>query len=247
MAGKSELKPLGGAGHCDEVPHFVMEVRPSSVPPALLRLPDKAHVTYESWSKRWQGRSVAEAHQLREQIMETMTRQREGYFTLDEAAHIIAGSNPAVDPAHAVKRFLSAHQKGHLTIHQGGTRFPRDVNEAASDFHDVLEVGALDRWLRESTGSGFPAYSPPEAAPPEAARDRGRSLQRRELISQNFPRWRSIERDLQDAATNGLTRAAWTGSRGFWWEGDALDWARARGKLKEAPEGLPRIVHRMKG
>ena len=229
------------------MPHFVMEVRPSSIPSALLRLPDDVHVTYESWSKRWQGRSVARAHQLREQIMETMTRQREGYFTLDEAAQIIADSRPAVDPAQAVKRFLSAHQKGHLTIHQGGTRFRREVNEAVSDFHDVLEVGALDKWLRESTGSGFPAYSPPEAAPPEAARDRGRCLQRRELISQNFPRWRSIERDLQDAATNGLTRAAWTGSRGFWWEGDVLDWARARGKLKEAPEGLPRIVHRMKG
>jgi hypothetical protein len=168
MAGNSELKSLGGAGHCDEVPHFVMEVRPSSIPPALLRLPDDVHVTYESWSKRWQGRSVARAHQLREQIMETMTRQREGYFTLDEAAQIIADSRPAVDPAQAVKRFLSAHQKGHLTIHQGGTRFRREVNEAVSDFHDVLEAGALDKWLRESTGFGFPTHSVPAVAPLDA-------------------------------------------------------------------------------
>jgi hypothetical protein len=168
MAGKSELKPLGGAGHCDEVPHFVLEVRPSSIPPALLRLPDEAHVTYESWSKRWQGRSVTKARQLREQIMEAMTRQSEGYFTLDEAAQIIADSRPAVDPAQAVKRFLSAHQKGHLTIHQGGTNFPRGVGETVSDFHDLLEAGALDKWLRESTGSGFPAYSLPAAAPLQA-------------------------------------------------------------------------------
>jgi hypothetical protein len=232
MAGNSELKPLGGAEHCEEMPHFVMEVRPSSIPPALLRLPDDVHVTYESWSKRWQGRSVARAQQLREQIMETMTRQGEGYFTLDEAAQIIADSRPAVDPAQAVKRFLSAHQKGHLTIHQGGTRFRREVNEAVSDFHDVLEAGALDRWLRESTGSGFPAYSPPEAAPPEAAKDRGRRLKRSVLIAENRGRWPTIERDLQDAAAKGLSADAKDDEHGWWWEGSALEWARARGKLK---------------
>jgi hypothetical protein len=168
MAGNSELKPLGGAAHCEEMPHFVMEVRPSSIPPALLRLPDKAHVTYESWSKRWQGRSVTKARQLREQIAATMTRQREGYFTLDEAAQIIAGSNPAVEPAEAVRRFLVAHRDGHLTIHQGQTRFPREVGETVSDFHDLLEVGALDKWLRESTGFGFPTHSVPAVAPLEA-------------------------------------------------------------------------------
>lgn len=68
----------------------------------------------------------------------------------------------------------------------------------------------------------------------EPAADRGRYLKRSALISNNLRRWPTIERDLKDAAGNGLSAAARDKtSVGWWWEGSALDWARARRKVDE--------------
>lgn len=160
MARNSESKWLLGVGPAAQAPHFVLEACPTMITPALLRLPDDAHVTFESGIKRWHLRGSTTAGQLRDQIAETISRQREGYFTLDEAAQILADSQPSVNPVEAVKRFRLAHQKGHLTIHQGGSRFPREAGESISDFHDLLEARALDEWLRASVGYGFPGGAP---------------------------------------------------------------------------------------
>ena len=244
MAGNSEPTPPIGAGPRGELLHFVLEVRPASIPPGLLLLPDEVQVTYESGIKRWRLRGATTAGQLREQITETITRQREGYFTLDEAAQIMADSRPAVEPVEAVRRFHLAHRKGHLTIHQGGTRFPREVGEHVSDFHDLLKAAELDAWLLESVGYGFPA-----AAPLEPPRDRGRRVKRKVLLSDNARRWPTIERDLKDAASNGLSADAKDESHGWWWEGSAREWARSNGKWKdEAPAMSPTSVfHQIKG
>jgi hypothetical protein len=233
MAGNSETTPPIGAGPRGELLHFVLEVRPASIPPGLLLLPDEAQVTYESGIKRWGLRGATKARELREQITETINRQREGYFTLDEAAQIMADSRPAVEPVEAVRRFHLAHRKGHLTIHQGGTRFPRDVGEHVSDFHDMLNAAELDAWLRKSVGYGFPAHSAPATAPHEPPRDRGRRVKRKVLLSENVRRWPTIERDLKDCAKNGLSAAAKDESHGWWWEDSAREWARARGKWKD--------------
>jgi hypothetical protein len=80
-----------------------------------------------------------------------------------------------------------------------------------------------------------PETPPAPAGEPasEFAPDRGRRLKRSALIEENVRRWPTVDRDLKDAAENGLSAAA-TGDRGYWWEGDAHQWAKARGKLKES-------------
>ena len=80
------------------------------------------------------------------------------------------------------------------------------------------------------------------------APDRGRKVKRAELISSNQRRWPTAERDLKDAATNGLSAAKVVGEIGWWWEGSAIEWARARGKVQDVPSILPGVstkVHRM--
>lgn len=68
---------------------------------------------------------------------------------------------------------------------------------------------------------------------PENAPVRGRRMKRKALIEANFPRWETIERDLQDAAANGLSDRAKPGAgHGYWWERLALDWAEENGKLR---------------
>lgn len=140
-----------------DMPHFVTSARPLEVPAALLALPDDARVSYEHNSAGERGSGVANAAEYRESIRDTVARQAEGHFTLNEAAQVLADSRPGLDPRETVKRFRLAHSKGELPIHQGESRFPLEVGETVRDFWDTVEVRELDAWLRASVGYGFPA------------------------------------------------------------------------------------------
>ena len=84
----------------------------------------------------------------------------------------------------------------------------------------------------------------------ETASNRGRRVKREALVAANVRRWPTIERDLKDASTNGLSKAKVEVAVGYWWEGIAIRWARERGKVEETGTGLSGLaasIHRMKG
>jgi hypothetical protein len=58
-------------------------------------------------------------------------------------------------------------------------------------------------------------------------------LKKSALIEKHAGQWKTIEADFHSAIENGLSEAAQAQKRGYWREGDALKWARQRGKLKE--------------
>ncbi len=242
-----------------DMPHFVTSARPLELPAALLALSDDARVSYEENVAGWRGSGITNAADYRESIRNTMARQAEGHFTLNEAAQVLADSRPGLDPIQTVKRLRAAHSKGELRIHQHGSRFPLEVGETVRDFLDTVEVTELDAWLRASVGYGFPRAEGASLPAPtvrasvtqEPAPDRGRRVKRSALIADNVRRWPTIERDLKDAATNGLSEAAKDGAAvGWWWEGSAVDWARARAKVQDVAPGLAGMtgtIHRMRG
>lgn len=94
----------------------------------------------------------------------------------------------------------------------------------AADEPPTFQLG--NAGMDEATAAG------PSAGPDVA--DRGRRLKRRALIDALRRRWPTVERDLQDGADNGLSKAARGDAVGWWWEGPALEWAEQRGKLIEA-------------
>ncbi len=63
--------------------------------------------------------------------------------------------------------------------------------------------------------------------------DRSWVMKREAMFKKHERKWTSIRRDFQDANENGLSRAAKAPEHGNWFENDALDWARQRGKLNE--------------
>lgn len=77
---------------------------------------------------------------------------------------------------------------------------------------------------------------------------------RKGLLEAHGHEWPTLERDLRDAAVNGLAKAAKAGARG-WLNSKALDWARSKGKLtstKKTPPQQPASVfnvltHKIKG
>lgn len=78
--------------------------------------------------------------------------------------------------------------------------------------------------------------------------DRGRRVKRKALINENLYRWPTIERDLKDASTNGLSAIAKADGTSWWWESAALNWAQERGKLNTSNTGsneLGRTIHRL--
>lgn len=89
--------------------------------------------------------------------------------------------------------------------------------------------------LRRSTTATPPAVTLPDApiAPSDASpsRDRGLELKKEVLVKEHKHQWPTILDDLNHAAANGLRDAARAPTRGYWWEADALAWARSRGKL----------------
>lgn len=89
------------------------------------------------------------------------------------------------------------------------------------------EVGVGLTQGREDTFVRSPTLDDAEAKEEEVP------FKRAALIGKHSCEWPTIERDIADANKNGLADAAKAGQRG-WVESRALNWARAKGKLKSS-------------
>ncbi len=78
-----------------------------------------------------------------------------------------------------------------------------------------------DTWREEAPNSGAGDTAPIEKRKKSA------------LVNECQTVWPSIERDIQDAARNGLAAAAKLADGRGWDKGHALDWAKEKGKLIE--------------
>jgi hypothetical protein len=151
----------------DKLRRFTIPAWPRTEPPGLNTIP-AGEVVYFERKVRPYTSGTMQAGELLRDIRETIARQAEGYFTLNEAAQVLAESRTDLDPLEAIKEFRQAHSDGKLRIHQGGSRFPLYEDEKVRDFWDTVQLNELDAWLRESVGYGFPAHSP-APTPAEAA------------------------------------------------------------------------------
>jgi hypothetical protein len=141
------------------VPGFAIEAQPVDVPPALAKMPADARVTFErTFGTHLRGTMLA--GELCDEIREIISRQAEGFFTLHEAAQVLADTRPDLSPAEHVKHWRKAHRSGALRIHKRRGRYPLEPGEGVNASLDLLEVRALDEWLRASAGYGFPGCAP---------------------------------------------------------------------------------------
>ena len=176
------------------VPHFITSARPVAVPPALLALAPDDIISFRHNFKPNLECTAYAVGDYRADIECRIARQAEGFFTLNEAAQILAESRPGLKPVDAVKRFCLAHSKGLLPIHQADTRFSLEAGEAVSKWSDLLELSELDTWLRKSTGYGFPGASGHDKA----------TARLTELVPDRNSRWLAIS----DTEERGQKRGA---------------------------------------
>lgn len=115
-------------------------------------------------------------------------------------------------------------------------------NTGATERIQTHLLGIVDHWAESQPLP--PAVEPlPGAAPPKAA---AVPFTKAALIKAHEHEWPTIARDMDDAHANGLS-AAKAGKRG-WKEAEALEWARAKGKLQTTSKpaaSLAQAMHNM--
>ena len=109
------------------------------------------------------------------------------------------------------------------------TPFTNDDNT----LDDAALAGLVERATDAASAPAPVVVASDASATPAATVARGRTLKKSALIDKYERRWPTIKRDFQDASENELSRAAKAPGHGNWFEEDALNWARQRGKLSE--------------
>lgn len=82
-------------------------------------------------------------------------------------------------------------------------------------------------------------YAVPDELSPDAFVNKGPTIKRDALIAKYERAWTTIERDLRDGSSNGLSAAAKAEVHGMWFEAAALAWAERNGKYTP-PEAMTR-------
>jgi hypothetical protein len=138
------------------MPHFVTGAWPLKVPPELQALPADARISYEHSFAGQRGSGTCRASEYRAEVEARIARQAERFFTLNEAAQVLAECRPGLFAETCVRDWLEAHAAGTLPIHQGESRFPIQAGTLVRDFFDLVETRELDAWLRAKAMLGFP-------------------------------------------------------------------------------------------
>lgn len=231
----------------DTRPVFTTPARPHEIPELLRVLPTDAAILVRSELCGWDGLTTARVSEYVQQLEAIMQRQAEGFFTVNEAAQVLADSRPGIDVMHMNRRIAAATVNGERMARDPGDHMP--IRGDVNDWDHVVKVADIDAWLTEcGAGYLFPHSAVAALAAPPAL-DRGRRVKRAALIADNVCRWPTIEGDLKYASSNGLREAARTDEIGWWWEESALEWARPRAKLQgaAATASAASVFHRMKG
>ena len=159
----------------DGIPEFVVNPRPRVVDPALLALDRDAIVRFSGKIGRWQGTSQQRASAVIAEIEAQIKRQVEGFFTVEEAAQVLADSLDGVDVAKLIDQMRGAFRNGKLPIRDSEHRLPHFKESDIFELTSLVTISDIDAWLDGSrTGYRFPVPSDSaEAAPRTMSKNKG--------------------------------------------------------------------------
>jgi hypothetical protein len=130
-----------------ELPIFTMQIRPACVPSELKKLPKDAQVRYEFKGVYVRGTGTEKAIDVIETIQSTIIRQGKGFFTLDEAAHVLAELLGNVSPETMLKSMLDAARNSKLVIRHAATQLPIAPTRDLVFPYAHVKIADIDKWL----------------------------------------------------------------------------------------------------
>jgi hypothetical protein len=174
-----ETFPIGSALHTSrvmvrDIPDYVKErgvtvaVMPEvtqqahvvAVDPQLKNFPRHAPVYYTHKNGAVSGAGIAKVGDFIDSENERITRQSEGYFTLDEAADILAPVS-GEDSANLVRDMQTAHREEKLIVRNPVHKRPIPLTEKSS-WSDLVMPADVDAWLEnQGVDYRFPKTTQP--------------------------------------------------------------------------------------
>lgn len=134
-------------------PEFTQSPRPLAIDPALLALKPTDMVVVHSAIGSFTGKSWGPARDYIEVVKQTIARQNDGFFTVGEAAQVIADSRPGMDVKDLIQRISRATVKGHRLV-RNPDRLPLRAEDGFREFLDLVKVSDIDIWLTD-LGAGY--------------------------------------------------------------------------------------------
>jgi hypothetical protein len=146
------------------LPTFKFQARPLCVPPEIATMAPSTEIKVIGFVGGgvydFQTQTAADYVQ---ELQATIARQATGYFTVDEAAQILADNNPGeVEAKPMIQQMLAAFRGGNLPIRNTGDKLqPLDKDEVRS-YVNLVTIGDVNKWLEEN---GSPHRIPESPAP----------------------------------------------------------------------------------
>ena len=157
-------------------------------------------------------------------------------------ADVIDKNGDGLDLSDDISLLISAALTGEITGYTPPGQMPNSETDVSrSTLVPWLRNRNLTQLADSLDGPSYQAPGPPTTpAAPKASTNTKQlataiSLSRASMIAHHKASWPSIEGDIRDARSNGLAQAK-AGVRG-WDEAKALEWARAKNKLKQPSTG----------
>lgn len=137
-------------------PEFTQSPRPLAVDPTLLALKPTDRVIVHSAIGSFSGKSWGPAKDYIEVLEQTIARQKDGFFTVGEAAQVLADSRSDIDVKDMIRRIGTATVNGHR-LARNPNRLPLLAEKNFREDLDLVKVSDIDLWLTDlGTGYCFP-------------------------------------------------------------------------------------------
>ncbi len=159
---------------------FISSARPLSVDAELLALPENTEVIFQEniGGSRMEGRCRAGKYRI--EIEARIKRQEEGFFTIDEAAQILADSLSGGEVAELIRKMRIAFTTGTLRIRSHGDRLPVASEKDNRNFLSLVSESDMNSWLEKiDCGYRFPSIASTQPKTPNGMDEQSiRPLQR---------------------------------------------------------------------
>jgi hypothetical protein len=157
-----EAPPLLGS---EVLPRFSWCARPLSVDPVLLAIPLGGQIEYQCVDGLGVGNGKCLAIDFVEVLKRQIARQSDGFFTVGEAACILAGEHQTQDVSYWRKHIYHAYRIGELPI-RGPNRVKVIELEDERPHYDLLKESDVHSWLAaDGGGAAFPTIDKAESHP----------------------------------------------------------------------------------
>jgi len=131
-----------------DMPEFPFEPRPLAVPANLLALDPETIVKFAGNDGEGQSPSHERAENVVAKIEAQIKRQSEGYFTVNEAAQILADMRDGADVGDLIRQMRRAFEEGTLQIREWrGLKLPHSDATEISVFLSLVKAADIKTWL----------------------------------------------------------------------------------------------------